>query len=436
VPPLTPITDPIAQVFEAAAQQHKPVPPDSLFLPEVDDTLSLQMGLLEIDLIRQLGLITNRTSGYRPPAYQSHLYELRTKLIAIKNAIAKDSNQETACAELLAKINKEIDEIHGIARSNGLPTVNKPGTSLHEISPAQAIDLGPKASLQTPSLTTQIELLAVAHGLWRPNCRPKKCDPVHFARLGLSSPQQVSALVQSPVNILMRDPLGRRLGFDPVTGTVINEIGSGTFYSGPDTEPQLIDIGGAVSGTYTVTGVGTGVGPYTLTLTRTDEDGEILETQVITGVASPGQPITTLSTQVLLPVPIDIFPGKFPNTFNPRSHRRIPVAILTTDIFDASTVEPLSLHFGPKGATIHNHKGHLKDVNGDGRLDLVVEFETQETGIQCEDSTASLTGKTVDGELIEGTDSIQCKNPDNDNHDPDHNDDHDRRDEGKNGRRR
>lgn len=49
----------------------------------------------------------------------------------------------------------------------------------------------------------------------------------------------------------------------------------------------------------------------------------------------------------MITVDIDIKPGSFPNTINPKSERVIPVAILTTDTFDATTVDPLSVKFGP-----------------------------------------------------------------------------------------
>ena len=39
-------------------------------------------------------------------------------------------------------------------------------------------------------------------------------------------------------------------------------------------------------------------------------------------------------------VPIDIKPGSYPNSINPNAGGVIPVAILTTDTFDASTVDP------------------------------------------------------------------------------------------------
>ena len=84
----------------------------------------------------------------------------------------------------------------------------------------------------------------------------------------------------------------------------------------------------------------------------------------------------------------------------------IPIAILTTDTFDATTVDPLSVEFGPNGATEAHAKGHCDDVDTDSDLDLVLHFKTQETGIQCGDIEALLAGETFDGQVIEGSDSI------------------------------
>jgi hypothetical protein len=113
-----------------------------------------------------------------------------------------------------------------------------------------------------------------------------------------------------------------------------------------------------------------------------------------------------------LEIAIDIKPGEFPNPINPKSKGLIPVAILTTDTFEATAVDPLSVEFGPNGATEAHRRGHIEDVDGDGDVDLVLHFDTQATGIECEDTSASLHGVTLDGQEIEGSDTIQtvgCK---------------------------
>lgn len=109
---------------------------------------------------------------------------------------------------------------------------------------------------------------------------------------------------------------------------------------------------------------------------------------------------------------IDIKPSSEPNSINLKLEGVIPVAILTTEDFDATTVAPLSVEFGPDGAKEAHEKGHIEDVDDDGDLDLVLHFRTQETGIGCEDIEASLTGETFNGQAIDGFDSVnivKCK---------------------------
>jgi hypothetical protein len=122
-------------------------------------------------------------------------------------------------------------------------------------------------------------------------------------------------------------------------------------------------------------------------------------------------PFQTL-VEPTLQVNIDIKPGGFPNSVNPGSSGVIPVAILTTAIFDATTVDPATVRFGATGTEAAPRQSALEDVDGDGDIDLILHFRTQTTEIQCGDAVASLTGETFSSQMIQGSDSIStvgCK---------------------------
>ena len=68
------------------------------------------------------------------------------------------------------------------------------------------------------------------------------------------------------------------------------------------------------------------------------------------------------------------------------------------------SAETLSLG-GTGGAVPANGMDEI-DVNGDGRLDLLLHFRTQESGIACGDTSVSITGATLQGQAFRGSDSI------------------------------
>ncbi|MGH9893443.1 MAG: right-handed parallel beta-helix repeat-containing protein, partial [bacterium] len=93
-----------------------------------------------------------------------------------------------------------------------------------------------------------------------------------------------------------------------------------------------------------------------------------------------GQSVTT--------VVIDIKPGSGdgPAPINLRARGTIPVVILSTSSFDASTVDLSTVKLAGAGVALKNNgtpQASLEDVNGDGRPDLVVHVETEALDIKA-----------------------------------------------------
>jgi len=115
-------------------------------------------------------------------------------------------------------------------------------------------------------------------------------------------------------------------------------------------------------------------------------------------------------------IDIDIKPGSYPNCINLGSNGVVPVAILSTEDFDATTVYPATVELAGAGVALRGkadkYMAHLEDVNADGLLDLVVQVVTEnlDPGM-FQDGDAILTAKTCDGQVLEGSDEITIVPP-------------------------
>ena len=98
-----------------------------------------------------------------------------------------------------------------------------------------------------------------------------------------------------------------------------------------------------------------------------------------------------------------------PSHINLRSRGKLPVAILSTETFDASTIDPDTVTIA--GAPIDVRPNgtralSLHDINGDGLLDLVVHINTTELQLTSFDTEALVEGLTFDGRFFWGTANV------------------------------
>ncbi|MBA7481861.1 Tol-Pal system protein TolB [subsurface metagenome] len=121
-------------------------------------------------------------------------------------------------------------------------------------------------------------------------------------------------------------------------------------------------------------------------------------------------PVWSVPEPAVIEVTIDIKPGSYPNAINPGSNGVIPVAILTTDDFDAADVDPGTVMLAGAEVAVRGKAdklmARLEDVDEDGDLDLLVQVETQSDGTLWATGSVTLTAKTYDGQDIEGEDDV------------------------------
>ena len=118
----------------------------------------------------------------------------------------------------------------------------------------------------------------------------------------------------------------------------------------------------------------------------------------------------------VVPSLLDIKPGSDLNSINLGSKGVLPVAILTTDDFDVTTVDTSDLstiQFGDPDVVprVSPLRTALEDVDGDGDTDLILHFSIREirnSGALLPVSTqALLMAVTTDGDPIAGIDSVR-----------------------------
>lgn len=139
-----------------------------------------------------------------------------------------------------------------------------------------------------------------------------------------------------------------------------------------------------------------GSGFVSLRLVKVDQEG------------TPEYRFSEITYQIATGINMDVKPGDDVNYINLKSLGKTPIAILSTDTFDAGTVDPMTITIA--GAPVSLRKNgttasSLEDVNGDGLLDLVVHVSTE--ALQpTSPNQVLLEGYTIFGQRLWGTDEI------------------------------
>ncbi|MDQ6987238.1 MAG: hypothetical protein Q9M25_05505 [Mariprofundaceae bacterium] len=115
----------------------------------------------------------------------------------------------------------------------------------------------------------------------------------------IPSSDYISITIHSPAELLLLDPLGSKVGFDPATGQVVKTIPGSTYWThgqyNPDpayidTDPaKTIMFNNAVAGIYQLKVIGTGAGIYDLEFEMADTKGNmILSKDILNVPVTPG----------------------------------------------------------------------------------------------------------------------------------------------------
>ncbi|WP_242342325.1 CARDB domain-containing protein [Anaeromyxobacter terrae] len=139
-----------------------------------------------------------------------------------------------------------------------------------------------------------------------------------------------------------------------------------------------------------------------------DWDNRVPESNNANNIITLGA-ISILPAATTIIVGVDIKPGSSPNSINLGSNGVVPVAILSSPTFDATTVDPLTVTLASSPIVLRGNgtpSASAEDVNGDGLKDLVVQVATEALQLTTASTSAVLQGRTYTGQAIAGNDDV------------------------------
>jgi hypothetical protein len=105
-----------------------------------------------------------------------------------------------------------------------------------------------------------------------------------------ASPGSTAAVViqvNSPVDVLVTDASGRRLGVDPGSGQPVNDFAENGFDSGPG-EPRFLAMQNPAAGSYQLQLIGTGDGPFSVQIYGVNSERRLVPRATVAGTAAIG----------------------------------------------------------------------------------------------------------------------------------------------------
>jgi hypothetical protein len=130
--------------------------------------------------------------------------------------------------------------------------------------------------------------------------------------------------------------------------------------------------------------------PRSITLVVTDDDG-----------------LTDFVT--VATAPLDVKPDSAVNPVNVEANGRLPVALLSGPVLDATQIDASTLRLGPGGSRVAPPHVHEEDVNGDGRADLLLQFPNPAIGLAAGATTLCLDGVLPDGTAFTACDAVRAQ---------------------------
>lgn len=235
-------------------------------------------------------------------------------------------------------------------------------------------------------------------------------------------------MTPSPTKILMTNEAGKKLGEDPQTGQIFQEIPNGFYF----VESTIKNANQENSEPNPSSGITTLViltpqkqnfniqtfGPtnYQIDFSGYDQGGDITSkifkqttsTGTITNYELKYTPEPGSQINLTQKIKIDVIPSNDKNQVFPK-FGILPVAILTTSDFNTKNVDASSIRLGRNETSpAWKHKIYW-DVDHDKDNDLTMLFNVKELGILKGDNQICLKGQTTSGTPFEGCDKILVK---------------------------